>query len=135
MPRPTKLPEGARVFPVETTVYAVDATLVAYAREDDSDYHLVLQDAAGRTMIAEIPLPACMGATGPFVEAVSNARREFDANLRATTKFKTATVPVRVTGVGFFDFKHGQRGVAPNAIELHPVVDIEFTPPQPDGGG
>jgi len=27
-----------------------------------------------------------------------------------------------VTGVGFFDFWHGQRGVAPNAIELHPVL-------------
>jgi hypothetical protein len=31
-----------------------------------------------------------------------------------------------VTGVGFFDFKHGQTGVAPNAIELHPLLDISF---------
>jgi hypothetical protein len=28
----------------------------------------------------------------------------------------------RVTGVAFFDFKHGQTGVAPNAIELHPIL-------------
>jgi hypothetical protein len=27
-----------------------------------------------------------------------------------------------VTGVAFFDFLHGQTGVAPNAIELHPVL-------------
>ncbi len=27
-----------------------------------------------------------------------------------------------VTGVGFFDIPHGQTGVAPNAIELHPVL-------------
>ena len=27
-----------------------------------------------------------------------------------------------VTGVGYFDFKHGQSGVAPNAIELHPIL-------------
>jgi hypothetical protein len=27
-----------------------------------------------------------------------------------------------ITGVGFFDFDHGQTGVAPNAIELHPVL-------------
>jgi hypothetical protein len=33
---------------------------------------------------------------------------------------------VRVTGVGFFDFLHGQRGVAPNGIELHPVLEVEF---------
>jgi len=28
----------------------------------------------------------------------------------------------RVTGVAFFDFEHGQTGVAPNAIELHPIL-------------
>ena len=27
-----------------------------------------------------------------------------------------------VTRVGFFDIPHGQTGVAPNAIELHPVL-------------
>jgi hypothetical protein len=27
----------------------------------------------------------------------------------------------KITGVAFFDFKHGQTGVAPNAIELHPI--------------
>jgi hypothetical protein len=28
----------------------------------------------------------------------------------------------KVTGVAFFDFKHGQSGVAPNAIELQPIL-------------
>jgi hypothetical protein len=32
-----------------------------------------------------------------------------------------------VTGVGFFDFIHGQTGVAPNGIELHPILNIAFT--------
>jgi len=27
-----------------------------------------------------------------------------------------------VTGVAFFDFLHGQTGVAPNGIELHPIL-------------
>ena len=27
-----------------------------------------------------------------------------------------------ITGVAFFDSKHGQTGVAPNAIELHPIL-------------
>jgi hypothetical protein len=36
-----------------------------------------------------------------------------------------------VTGVGFFDFLHGQTGVAPNGIELHPVLDIVFNPEPP----
>ena len=29
-----------------------------------------------------------------------------------------------VTGVGFFDILHGQTGVAPNGIELHPVLRL-----------
>jgi hypothetical protein len=35
-------------------------------------------------------------------------------------------VPVTVTGVAFFDTLHGQEGVAPNAIELHPIFVITF---------
>ena len=30
----------------------------------------------------------------------------------------------RVTGVAFFDTDHGQTGVAPNAIELHPILGL-----------
>jgi len=30
----------------------------------------------------------------------------------------------RVIGVAFFDFKHRQTGVAPNAIELHPILSF-----------
>jgi hypothetical protein len=29
-----------------------------------------------------------------------------------------------ITGVGFFDIVHGQSGVAPNGIELHPALDF-----------
>jgi hypothetical protein len=35
-------------------------------------------------------------------------------------------VPVTVTGEAFFDTLHGQEGVAPNAIELHPIFVIMF---------
>ena len=34
--------------------------------------------------------------------------------------------PVHVTGIGFFDFLHRQDGVAPNGVELHPVLSISF---------
>lgn len=32
---------------------------------------------------------------------------------------------IQVSGVGFFDELHGQTGVAPNGIELHPVLSIQ----------
>ncbi len=31
----------------------------------------------------------------------------------------------RVSGVAFFDFLHGQTGVAPNGIELRPVLGFD----------
>ena len=129
---PSTLPANNRVQPTETTLFVVDATLVEYKLETDSDYHLVLKDAQGNTMIAEIPDPACVGAGSPFAAGIQNARSEFDAKYTVTTSFQTANIPVEVRGVGFFDFNHGQTGVAPNAIELHPVLNIVFNP---SGGG
>jgi hypothetical protein len=32
---------------------------------------------------------------------------------------------VTITGVGFWDEKHGQTGIAPNGIELHPVLNFQ----------
>jgi hypothetical protein len=131
---PGTLPANNRVAPTETTVYVINATLTEYKLESDSDYHIVIQDASGNTMITEIPSPSCVGAGSPFASAISAARSKFDAQLHATTSFQTANIPVQIKGVGFFDFLHGQTGVAPNGVELHPVLDITFNPgnPSPD---
>jgi len=132
---PNPIPANNRVAPYETTVWVLNATLTEYKLETDQDYHLVLSDASGNTMIAEIPDPACVGTGSPLAAGISNARAEFDAKFTATSSFQTANIPVRVTGVGMFDFLHGQTGVAPNGIELHPVVDIVFNPAGGGGGG
>lgn len=125
---------NARVTPIETTVYVVDATITFYKKEADVDYDIVLDDGNGHTLISEIPSPACIITSiaprvlvpSPLSAGIANAREKFDARLTALTFFQTVSIPVRVTGVGFFDFEHGQTGVAPNAIELHPVLDISF---------
>lgn len=123
---PSTLPSNNRVSPTETTVFKVQATLTEFKLEDDSDYHLVLRDGSGNTMISEIPDTTCVGSSSPLRSGVANARSEFDKRFHPTSSFQTANVAVTVTGVGFFDFQHGQTGVAPNAIELHPVVDVQF---------
>ena len=125
---PSPIPANNRVSPAETTVWVINATLTLFKLESDSDYHLVIQDAAGNTMITEIPSPTCVGAGSPFLADIQNARAKFDAQFTATTSFQTANIPVQVTGVGMFDFLHGQTGVAPNGIELHPVLNIVFNP-------
>ena len=125
---PSPIPANNRVSPWETTQWVINATLTQYKLEGDSDYHLVLKDAGGLTMIVEIPSPTCVGAGSPFLAGIVNARNEFNARFTATTSFQTANIPVQIKGVGMFDFLHGQTGVAPNGIELHPVLDVVFNP-------
>jgi hypothetical protein len=129
---PNPLPTNSRFAPTEDIVFVVDATLTDFKLESgstgDSDYHLVLQDDQGNTMIAEIPSPSCFGATSPFAGQIASVRAKFDGQFTASSSFKTANVPVRVTGVGIFDFFHNQHGAAPNMIEQHPVLDIAFNP-------
>jgi hypothetical protein len=129
---PSPIPPDTRVGPTENTVFILNATLTDYKIESgatgDSDYHLVLMDDQGNTMVAEIPSPSCVDSSSPFANQIANARSEFDAQFTVTSSFQTANVPVQVTGVGFFDFAHGQHGAAPNVIELHPILDIQFNP-------
>ncbi len=122
-------PWDPRMAPTETTVFVVNGIMTFYKLEDDVDYHIVLQDTVGNTLITEIPSPACDGSNSPFDAAVAAVRAKFDARFTATPFFQNANVPVQMKGVGFFDFLHGQTGVAPNGIELHPLLDISFTAP------
>jgi hypothetical protein len=128
LPAPGTLPDNNRVQPAETTLWTLSATLTKFVLAYDSDYHMVLTDSAGRTMIAEIPSPNCVGPNSPFAAGIAHARAQFDAMFTATTTFQTVNVPVQLTGVGFFDYQEGQEGIAPNAIELHPIIDINFNP-------
>jgi hypothetical protein len=126
--KPNTLPDNARIQPTETTIWVLNATLVKYAKSFDADYHMVFSDSAGRTLIAEIPSPGCVGPNSRFAADIAHARAQFDARFTATTSFQTANVPVQITGVGFFDYFEGQEGIAPNGIELHPIIDITFGP-------
>lgn len=123
---------ASRQSPLESTVYVVDATLTRYAMADDSDYQLVLS-AGGKTMMAKLPHPDCVGAQSPFAAAMASARATFNSQLRTTRAFKSASIPVRITGIGYFEANRGQTGAAANGAELHPVLKIEFSPANPQG--
>lgn len=137
LPAPQPIPKDKRVTPTETTIFVVTATLTDYKMESgstgDSDYHLVLEDK-GQTMVAEIPSPDCVDSASPFSAQIAAARAKFDSQFTASSSFQTANIPVQITGVGMFDFAHGQRGAAPNVIEIHPVLDIVFNPSAGGGG-
>ena len=68
-------------------------------QEADSDYHLVLSDSGGRTMIAEIPSPSCIGSS-PFLPSIRYVRSKFTAAYHPTDFWSRPNVSVQVTGVG-----------------------------------
>jgi hypothetical protein len=174
IPRPseadTPTSEDHRVGAAETTVWRIDAEIIALKQEADGDYHLVLQGESGDLMIGEVPTPRppFVKTVSPFLDDIGTARKWVDDNLlsaapplapvghtlapagalkmtppsapvaaatiktpadpsalQPTFKTKIRTTKVRMIGVGFFDRLHGQTGVAPNGIELHPVLSIE----------
>jgi len=125
--RPVILSGKTRADPVEVTVYRMEARLLRLFGEADGDYHLVLasREDTTITMIAEVPDPGCAGACASgFAETYAHVRQKLLDYLNSPQS--QARPLVRITGVGFFDYNHGQWGVAPNGIELHPVLDVEF---------
>jgi hypothetical protein len=122
----TLKPTTPRGRGTERTVFRVTALLMSMRREDDSDIHLVLADPKlGGSMIAEFPAASCtVGATAEERTAMDRARDDLAAacgGLAGVTP-RTLTGTATLTGVGYFDPIHGQAGVAPNGIELHPVL-------------
>src|SRR6202035_518291 len=97
--------------------------------------------------------PVALAPASFFAEQIIAARQAFDNQfgLQLTAATQSAATPqfaaaamapalipasesVTVRGLGFFDFAHGQDEVAPNAIELHPVISIVFNGPAPTAG-
>ena len=138
-PAPGIIPPVNRISPYETTVLALEVTLIEYRQErslDGSDYRLVLADESGRTIIAKISSPDCAeqepGEPGSglpesrFREGLAISRAEFALRLSPTTTVEHANIRIRVMGIGMFDSLNGEPGEAPNGIQLCPVLDIAF---------
>src|SRR5439155_21783243 len=115
--------------------------------EEDRDIHLVIAEPSNpsATMITEFPdADQCSGAVASGSAAEMRTARATLISAfgqPSSSQFTNLTGTVTITGVGFFDFLHGQTGVAPNGIELHPVVGFILLsgggsqPPPPTGTG
>jgi hypothetical protein len=119
---PLPNPITHRVQPTETTVYVLTATLTHVYQEHDMDLHLVINDGSGHHMIAELPDKACVPTSSAFYSGISRAHSQY----AAWAGSPPATV--QITGVGFFDNYTGQSDQAPNQIELHSILNLNFNP-------
>lgn len=110
----------------------VTAIITAYGKEEDGDYHLVLQSpTTDSTLIAEIPDPNCDKLKGfPTLKKLySKARSFIEANIgnvpsRVTDLDESEQIKVKVTGIPFFDKRAHGNGHAANGIEIHPILKI-----------
>jgi hypothetical protein len=116
----------------EKTVYRIQAVATAFKVEADSDVHLAIADPAApniATMIAEFPAASCLaGSTAAPQEEAARADMISalgNPSTGSSYRFLNPAPCVTLTGVAFFDRIHGQRGVAPNGIELHPVLAFQ----------
>jgi hypothetical protein len=104
----------------ESITYEIHARLVAAKIEQDSDIHLIVADPSTRgQMIVEFPHPSCaLKASRSFRTRMSRARNAFlrACGIPSDSDFTSLQGTATIRGVGFFDFIHGQRGVAPNVI-------------------
>lgn len=130
-----------RLNTFETQAFVVKAKLVGYKSETgaggDQDFHIVIQDLnTDETMIVEIPDSKCDGVCNSLKRAeIEKARADFIAALPSNPPSPSFVVlddpkpVVTVTGVGLYDFSHGQTGLAKNCLELHPVLLFQFPAP------
>jgi hypothetical protein len=102
-------------LPFERHVFSITAAVTQVRPEADQDLHLIVYSGT-KHMIVEAPnAPLCAGnATALRKRQMAVARR----NARPCTR-------AHIVGVAFWDYFHGQTGVAPNAIELHPILGFE----------
>ena len=81
--------------------------------------------APSKTMIVGFPDTHRNGASSSPKKAKMRSARSAlitACGHPSSSHFTDLSGRATVTGVGFFDIPHGQTGVAPNAIELHPVL-------------
>jgi hypothetical protein len=119
--------KDTRFAPTELTTFVISTTLVLIKFEaDDDDYHLVIKDNRGRTMIIESPNPEC-AKNSVFLNQIKAVRSALDGKFPSLGQGRIQpNIPITVVGIGFFDKKHRQEGRASNAIELHPMLSVAF---------
>jgi hypothetical protein len=126
IPHVERPPGMRRIAPAELRTYTLrDVRLSSFQRSPDGDVHMVLADAEGHTMIAEATPPGCTGEHSPWRARIAEVRAVVD-DVVGQSLIGWGHRTISMTGVGYMDSLHGQPGVAPNGMEIHPVLAICF---------
>ncbi len=126
IPAPPNIGTNPPRLSTETTVDQLECYIIFFKLETDQDIHLgIMSTNFQDTMVAEICDPSCPGIISTSRYQMLRTLRDWFVNTyHPTTSFQNLFLRVRLTGVGFFDTVHGQRGMAPNGREIHSVLSI-----------
>jgi hypothetical protein len=116
-----------RTYAEEFRVFDVVGRVTYIAHEDDRDYHIALEDpnSPGSMVVTEMADTLCAGASiSPHLSTLRSVEGMFASLLSGRSPSTLVGATIRVQGVGFYDFNHGQRGRSQNCIELHPIISI-----------
>jgi len=83
--------------------WQLTATLLQYKQESDGDVPLVMQDSAGRKMIAELPYSPCVPTSSRWQAAIAAARASFNHTYTPTTSWHYVRRTVTLKGLALFD--------------------------------
>jgi hypothetical protein len=117
-----------RTFPAEFQAFEVTGRIIVARLEDDRDYHVALADPTDGsfTIVTEIPDPQCSGAaTSPYRQTLAQVRTAFESLIGGRSVASVVGTTVRVRGVGFYDFNHGQSGRSESCVELHALISLQ----------
>jgi hypothetical protein len=119
---PEKVSRTLPRFGNEFYTYQFSCKIKEYRKEDDGDYHLVLENDS-ITMVGEIINPTCDDLkNNPHLQDYIKVRSEFEKCILPNHKVKEGYYKLK--GVCFFDKVHGQLGAAKNGVELHPILSF-----------
>ena len=120
---------NARTFAEEFQVFEVVGRVTFVRLEDDRDYHIAVADPSDSsfTIVTEVADIACQGAiNSPHRGALESARNAFISMLGGRSPSSLIGATVRLRGMGFYDFNHGQNGRSRTCMEIHPVTSIAW---------
>ena len=119
---PPRLTPSTRTTAFERHTWRVRAQIIAFRIQPDSDIHLVLV-SHGAPLIAEMTRADCVLHRTRDRKAITKARTDLVLKCRRPLfTWTRIRVVASLSGVGFWDYRRGQRGHAPNYAELHPVT-------------
>lgn len=129
-------PYAVRAIQEDKSVTVKNVFLLAYAKEKDNDYHLILTNAE-RTAFFNAELSGLPGNSAQSYQKLKDVRLSFE-NFPGEIncgKYIVLETPLRIRSIKgslFFDVDHpagkvGPLGARPRtAWEIHPVTEIEF---------